>query len=170
MKKRMQALRIWALLWLTLSALQAQTAHYQVYGEGKTVLMLAKDDSKTSTELIDKLTEHSFQVIVPEINACKEALLQNDSRRMTARYAADDHATRLSREPCRGGLRDLTTTACRIAQLYPAQVDRIVAFARRYTHNCLPHLASSEGASWKTIESFCKQTYKHYSLREKHRT
>ena len=43
MKKRMQALRIWVLLWLTLSALQAQTASYQVYGEGKLVLLLAED-------------------------------------------------------------------------------------------------------------------------------
>ena len=79
MKKRMQALRIWVLLWLTLSALQAQTASYQVYGEGKTILLLTEDDSKTGIELISKLTEHSFQVIVPDIHAYKEALPQKDS-------------------------------------------------------------------------------------------
>ena len=79
MKKRMQALRIWALLWLTLSALQAQTAHLQVYGEGKPVLLLAEDGSRANSELTDKLTAHSIQVIVPDIHAYKEALQQKDS-------------------------------------------------------------------------------------------
>lgn len=158
MKKRMQALRIWALLWLTLSALQAQTAHYQVYGEGKTVLLLAKDDSKTSTELIDKLTERSFQVIVPEINACKEALLQNDSLN-DDRLAMElmTIATRLSREPIAVvGCSDLTTTACRIAQLYPAQVDRIVALGEAtYAPLPCPIQQVSEGKqAWKAIEPF----------------
>ena len=129
MKKRMQALRIWVLLWLTLSALQAQTASYQVYGEGKTILLLTEGDSKTGIEFINKLTERSFQVIVPEINACKEALLQSDSLN-DDRLAMElmTIATRLSREPIAVvGCSDHTATACRIAQLYPAQVDRIVA-------------------------------------------
>lgn len=158
MKKRMQTLRIWAFLWLTLSALQAQTTHYQVYGEGKTVLMLAKDDSKTSTELIDKLTEHSFQVIVPEINACKEALLQSDSLN-DDRLAMElmTIATRLSREPIAVvGCSDHTATACRIAQLYPAQVDRIVALGEAtYAPLPCPIQQVSEGKqAWKAIEPF----------------
>lgn len=158
MKKRMQALRIWALLWLTLSALQAQTASFQVYGEGKTILLLTEGDSKTGIEFINKLTERSFQVIVPEINACKEALLQSDlpSNDQLAMQLMTI-ATRLSREPIAVvGCGDLTTTACRIAQLYPAQVDRIVAFGKEiYAPLPCPIWQVSEGRqAWKTIESF----------------
>ena len=158
MKKRMQALRIWALLWLTLSALQAQTASYQVYGEGKTILLLTEGDSKTGIEFINKLTERSFQVIVPEINACKEALLQSDlpSNDQLAMQLMTI-ATRLSREPIAVvGCGDLTTTACRIAQLYPAQVDRIVAFGKEiYAPLPCPIWQVSEGRqAWKAIEPF----------------
>ena len=164
MKKRMQALRIWALLWLTLSALQAQTAHLQVYGEGKPVLLLAEDGSRVNSELTDKLTAHSIQVIVPDIHAYKEALQQKDS-------LSDDRlamalmttATRLSREPIAiVGCGDHTTTACRIAQLYPAQVDRIVALGEA-TKTLLPcpiRQVSEGKQAWKAIESFLQADLK----------
>ena len=164
MKKRMKALQIWALLWLTLSALQAQTAHYQVYGEGKTLLFLTEENSKANSELINKLTDRSFQVIVPEINAYREALLQKDS-------LDDDRlamelmtiATRLSREPIAlVGYGDHTATACRIAQLYPAQVDRIVALGETtYALLPCPIRQVSEGKqAWKAIEPFLQADLK----------
>lgn len=164
MKKRMQALRIWALLWLTLSALQAQTTSYQVYGEGKTILLLTEDDSKTGIELINELTEDSFQVIVPEINACKEALLQSDSLN-DDRLAMElmTIATRLSREPIAVvGCGNHTATACRIAQLYPAQVDRIVALGETtYALLPCPIRQVSEGKqAWKAIEPFLQADLK----------
>ena len=164
MKKRMQALRIWVLLWLTLSALQAQTASYQVYGEGKPVLLLAEDGSIANSELTDKLTAHSFQVIVPEINTCREALLQSNS-------LSDDQlamqlmtiATRLSRKPIAVvGCGAHTAMACRIAQLYPSQVDRIVTFGEKInTPLPCPIRQVSEGKqAWKAIESYLQADLK----------
>ena len=101
MRKCMQAFRIWALLWLTLSALQAQTLPYQVHGEGKTVLLLAEDHSKTSTKLIDELAaEQAFQVIVPDLHAYRQTAAEPDSLTLD-RMATEvmSMATRLSRQP-----------------------------------------------------------------------
>ena len=119
MRKCMQAFRIWALLWLTLSALQAQTLPYQVHGEGKTVLLLAEDHSKTSTELIDKLTEQAFQVIVPDLQAYRQMAAEPDSLtpdRMATEVMTT--ATRLSRQPIAiVGCDDHVSTAARMDQM-----------------------------------------------------
>ena len=160
----MQAFRIWALLWLTLSALQAQTLPYKVYGEGRTVLLLADDNSKANNELIDKLTEQAFQIIVPKINAYRETLLQSDSLN-DDRLAMElmTTATHLSRQPIAiVGCDEHVSTAARIAQLYPAQVDRIVALGKVTDEpmSCPVRQVSNGKQAWKAIESFLQADLK----------